>query len=297
VDTIALAGDCKSPREALFTSTLGAPMPPHERIWGRRIYAKAARGGGFIFTAGRTNNVIGAESDAIVRDNLDLPYNVDRPTATCRMILDYLRASLASLGADLSHVVKADVHLSDLRQIASIDRVWREAFTQAPPARIFIPCAFPTTYTSMEIEFIALDPAGPWDKETIGAPGEPPARGHEPLGCRAGPYLFFSGLSASDGREGLAPEARANPAYPFHEQAVRKETEYVAQRISSLMPITKGRLLRRRLMAPTLEGLGIIDEAWRDFFGDVPPTTAFRTPSELPVPATSVQFDLIGWLD
>ena len=50
VDQIALCRSSEYPREALTDSTEGEPMPPHQRIWGKTIYSKATRGGGFIFT-------------------------------------------------------------------------------------------------------------------------------------------------------------------------------------------------------------------------------------------------------
>ncbi|MCA1791950.1 MAG: hypothetical protein LC667_19510, partial [Thioalkalivibrio sp.] len=131
LDVIALRADAK--REALTVSTAGAPMPPHERIWGNVIYSKAVRGGGFIFTSGRTNNVIGAATDSTARGHPDFPYAVDRTTVTCRMILDYLADVLNSFGATLDDTVKAEIHLSDMKQISGIDRVWRELFPQDPP--------------------------------------------------------------------------------------------------------------------------------------------------------------------
>jgi len=291
IDLIAATQSASPAREAFFTSTANAPMPPHQRIWGKRIYAKASRAGGFIFTSGRTNNVIGGQDDSTARGNPDLPYAIDRAEATCRMVINYLRDVLESLGCDVRHVVRAEIHLSDMTQIAGIERVWTEIFPDDPPARIFIPSGFPTTYTTLEIEFIALDPKGPWDRENLSAVGEAPAKGHEPAAVRAGPYVFYSGLSAHDGRNGLAEEARVDPAYPFHENRYQKEANYILARLPSEMSI-----LRRRVMGPDLSCLPAIDAAWLETFGRLPPTTSTRTSEPLPVPSTGFQLDLIGWL-
>ena len=293
VDLICLAGTAG--REALFASSPGAPMPPHERIWGKRIYAKAVRGGGFIFTAGRTNNVIGGADDATARGLRDLPYAEDRAEVTTRMILSYLRESLASFGAGLADVVKAEIHLSDLSQIAGIERVWRQAFPENPPARIFVPAAFPTTYSTIEIEFIARDPAGGLDREQIGETGAAPALGHEPLAVRAGPYLFFSGLAAQDGVAGLATGARVDPAYPFHDSQPRREAVWLLDALAAATGAARIVPLRRRLMAPDLAVLPQIDAVWRDAFGALPPGTDFAAPGVLPVPSTSFQLDLVAW--
>lgn len=297
LDTIALAADSGMPREPLVTSTPGAPMPPHERIWGRRIYSKSVRGGGFIFTSGRTNNVIGSDQDLTAKGIAALPYSQDRAEVTTRMILSYLKDSLASFGADFGHVVKAEIHLGNLDDIAGIDRVWKDAFPDNPPARIFVPTGFPTTYSSIEIEFIAIDPLSQMDREQIGETGIAPARGHEPLAVRAGPYIFFSGLSAQDGLNGLASAAKIDPAYPHHQTQARCETAWLLDEVSRIMGSRKWMPLRRRAMMPDLTWLPHINSEWISHFGLSPPTTDFLIKGGLPIPSTGVQFDLICWAE
>lgn len=288
LDMVAL--DRHAPREALTASTPGAPMPPHERIWGSVIYAKAVRGGGFVFTSGRTNNVIGGATDGTARGHPDFPYAIDRAEATCRMILDYLADVLASFGATLGDSVKAEIHLGDMGQIAAIDRVWREAFPDDPPARIFVPAAFPTTYSTMEIELIVRDPAGPWDREVLGDAAS--RRGHEPDAVRAGPYVFHSGLCASDRVHGLAPDARVDAAFPFHEDPARKEMRVVTDRLRAFGELVP---LRRRVFTPDLNRIAGMDSVWTGEFGPSP-TTCVRVPAPLPIPATSFQIDCVSWV-
>lgn len=296
IDTIGLSGDAE--HDALFTTKPGAPMPPHERIWGQKIYAKAVRGGGFIFTAGRTNNVIGGSDDSTARGLSDLPFAADRAEVTTKMILSYLTQSLSEFGASLRDVVRAEIHLSDMTQLAGLERVWRAAFPDNPPSRIIMPTKFPTTYSTIEIEFIARDPASGLDREQIGALGVAPATGHEPLAVRAGPYMFFSGLSAHDGENGLAPAARINPAYPFHKNQHRQEAEWLVQKLlTTLDSLGFGKItpLRRRIMGTDLAVLPQFNDTWKDAFGQIPPTSGFMTEGPLPVPSTSAQIDLIAW--
>lgn len=298
IDTIGVAPDSTFPREALVTSTPGAPMPPHERIWGKRIYSKSVRGGGFIFTSGRTNNVIGGATDATARGLRDMPHAHDRAEATTRMILDYLSESLASFGATLRDVVKAEIHLSDLNQIAAVERVWREAFPTDPPARIFVPTGFPTTYTTLEIEFIAINPRASLSRRQIGETGRAPALGHEPLAVQAGPYVFFSGLCAHDGRDGLAETARTHPAYPYHHSQPRREAACIVTALDKALDGMTVTPLRMRAFAPRLSVLPHLTAVWRDRFGQMPPLTVCGTgEAGLPVPSTGLLLDLIGWTD
>lgn len=296
IDTIAVMPGSACPREALVASTPGAPMPPHERIWGRKIYSKSVRGGGFIFTSGRTNNVIGGDTDAVARGSRNMPDAVDRAEATTRMILAYLTESLASFGATLRDVVKAEIHLSDLHQIAAVERVWRETFPTDPPARIFVPTGFPTTYTTLEIEFIAIDPRASLPRRQIGAVGQAPALGHEPLAVQAGPYVFFSGLSAQDGVNGLAPGARVDPAYPHHDTQARREAVWVVDALDRAMDAKPLVPVRMRAFGPSLGFLPHLASVWTARFGQMPPLTACRVPEPgLPVPSTGLLLDLVGW--
>ncbi|TFL14999.1 RidA family protein [Pusillimonas caeni] len=294
VDGIALRSASAFAREALTTSTDSAPMPPHQKIWGKTIYSKAVKGGGFIFTSGRTNNVIGGATDSELRGHHDFPYRGDHAETSCRVVLQYLEDVLASFKADFSKVVKAEIHLNDMTQIAAIERVWREIFGDDPPARIFIPATFPTPYTTLEIELVALDPEGPWDREAIALPAQASERVCEPRAIRAGPYVFFSGLCATDYVNGLAPAARVDPALPFHEDPMHKQVDYVAKMLEEACPGAVP--LRCRFMTPELERYGVFLGAWASSMGRIAmPITAFRTPGPLPVPSAAFQLDLVAW--
>ncbi len=85
---------------------------------------------------------------------------------------------LAHFDAGPEHVVKAEIHLDDPRQIAGIEAAWDELFSDDPPARTFIPATFPTRST-IEIEFIAVDPKGPLRREVLQPDGLPDPVGRE----------------------------------------------------------------------------------------------------------------------
>src|SRR5690606_36057757 len=183
-----------------------------------------------------TNNVIGGATDSELRGHHDFPYRGDHAETSCRVVLQYLEDELASFKTDVSSVVKAEIHLNDMTQIAAIERVWQEIFGDDPPARVFIPATFPTPYTTLEIELVALDPEGPWDREAIALPAQASERVCEPRAIRAGPYVFFSGLCATDYVNGLAPAARVDPALPFHEDPMHKQVDYVASVLEEACP-------------------------------------------------------------
>ncbi len=298
IDLVALAGDAAMGREALVSSTPNAPMPPHERIWGHRIYSKAARGGGFIFTSGRTNNVIGAATDSRSLGNPDAPYDLDRGVVATELILDYLADVLGSFGAGPEHVVKAEIHINDPRLIAGLDEVWARRFGAGGPARVIVPADFPTENSVMEIEFIAVDPAGPYRPVVITAPDAPARFAGEPQAVKAGPYLFLSGMLATDYVQGVAPEAQINPAFPYHDSAIKRQVSYIleiVEKICAAAGMGLEHLVRRKAIYRDLSDLGPAESAWRSKLPETIPTTAFRAAHDLPVPGCLVMYDLVGY--
>ncbi|MDD5206573.1 MAG: Rid family hydrolase [Desulfobacterales bacterium] len=299
-DVIALASDSRLTRQAAFTSTTRAPMPPHQRIWNNRIYIKAARGGGFIFTSGRTNNVIGAPTDDKSLEMVDFPYYYDKPKIATEIILDYLKSVLEEEGATFNDVVKAEIHVNDMSNIAGLDEVWQKAFPKDPPARIFVPVTFPNEYAIFEIELIAVDPKSPYKKETVFTNDAPEPLGHEPQAVKAGNFLFFSGQLATDYKNGIAPSAQSDINFPFHSSAVKKQVKYILDNVDAICRAagtSKDQLVRRRAIHENLNEFGQAESVWREVLGNrLPPTTTFQTAGPLPVPGCTIQYDLIAFL-
>ncbi|TFH43387.1 MAG: RidA family protein [Lysobacterales bacterium] len=300
-DAVALVEHAVRDRDALVTSTEKAPMPPHERIWGYRIYSKATRGGGFIFTAGRTNNLISTNPDRRSVGHPDYPYRDDKPVVATELILEYLASILDSYGATWRHVVRAEIHINDAHLIAGIDEVWQRYFVDDPPARVFVPVNYPTDYTVIEIELVALDPDGPFSKETITVPGMQAPLGHEPLAVRAGPLLFLSGQCATDWVNGVAPEARVDPNFPYHASATKNQTRYIlnnVKRICEAGGSSLANIVRRRALYVNLADSGPAEAVWREALEDrVPPTTTLGVLDALPVPGCLMQYDLIAGVE
>ena len=116
---------------------------------------------------------------------------------------------------------------------------------------------------------------------------------------RAGPYLFLSGLMATDYEHGLAHEARVDPNFPYHASPIKREADYVLKSTDAICRAggaSMDNLVRRRAMHVSLDELGAAEASWRDALGDrLPPTTIFQTSTGLPVPDCRVQYDLIAY--
>lgn len=79
--------------------------------------------------------------------------------AQTRQVLLNLRAVLALAGADLSHVVKTTVFLTDMADFAEFNEAYREFFPVDPPARSTVGvAALARPELVVEIEAIAVVP-------------------------------------------------------------------------------------------------------------------------------------------
>jgi reactive intermediate/imine deaminase len=72
-----------------------------------------------------------------------------------RAVLDNARELLDAAGLSLSHVVSARVFLPDLADFDAMNRVYREAFPEAPPARATVGAALTGPGYKVEMTFVA----------------------------------------------------------------------------------------------------------------------------------------------
>ena len=86
-------------------------------------YSQAVRVGNLVFTAGQLgiDPVLGQLRSGI--------------SAQTRQALANLRAVLEEAGSSLSQVVKTTIFLQDMADFATVNRIYGNAFTDAPPAR------------------------------------------------------------------------------------------------------------------------------------------------------------------
>lgn len=89
-------------------------------------YRRARRSGNLVFTAGQ----VPRDSDRNV-----VGENIEDQTV---VVMDNLKAALASVGANLADVVKVTVHLQDLKDVLRFNQVYADYFSENPPVRTVV---------------------------------------------------------------------------------------------------------------------------------------------------------------
>jgi 2-iminobutanoate/2-iminopropanoate deaminase len=156
-------------------------------------YSYAIRSGDLLFLSGllarngRDNSVI----------------NGDVAVQT-KAVIDNAKDLLEAAGLALPHVVSARVFLTDLADFQEMNRVYREQFPDAPPARATVGARLTAPPYKVEMTFIAF--AG----QRRAVDGEGPKNPNLSAAVVAGDLVFASGMLAPDDQLGdPAVETRA----------------------------------------------------------------------------------------
>jgi reactive intermediate/imine deaminase len=107
-----------------------------------------------------------------------------------RAVLDNARELVEAAGLSLSHVVSARVFLPDLADFEAMNRVYREYFPEAPPARATVGAALTAPTYKVEMTFVAS--AG--SRRVV--PGQGTPNPNLSAAVVAGDLAFLSGLLA-----------------------------------------------------------------------------------------------------
>ncbi len=205
--------------------------------------------------------------------------------------------ALEGAGASLADVVKAQVYLSDNRDIPAVSQVWRRHFGDSVPATTFVQTmnpGFAIADARCEINLIALRAGSRLTRKAIA--GElPPMCDGFPSAVRAGDLVFFSGLIAADA-EGLVHAARVDPRQPYYGSSIEAQMECLideAARICEAAGTSLENLVRIQQFHTDLSELYPACRVWqRRLPGRPLPIAAAQVPGPFAVPGCTVQLDL-----
>src|SRR5262249_41294960 len=183
-------------------------------------YQFGSRVGPLMFFAGVVAAV--PEQGKIVHGLRDLPDSIrlrepsvspaarafDGPIrAQTAFVYDLFGRFLREQGVRFEDLVKLNIYLRDVRDTAVVEQVAAELAPTANPAvALYGVEGLATRYFLVEIEGIAADPAGSWDKQTLAAleDDDDPIlpQGRHALATRVGPFVFTSTLTSYLARTG-----------------------------------------------------------------------------------------------
>ncbi len=108
-------------------------------------YSQAIRAGNFLFLSGQLP--LDPKTGAIVGEDIE---------AQTHQVISNIKAVLATAGLSLYDVVKTTVFLKDIQHFGEMNGVYKEFFTQDPPARSTVQVANLPMNALVEIESVAI---------------------------------------------------------------------------------------------------------------------------------------------
>jgi enamine deaminase RidA (YjgF/YER057c/UK114 family) len=264
-------------------------------------YSAALRAASFVFVAGvMASAKPGEEARRGLAAKAVMPEGSEWKGEPIKLETEYvikekITPALALASCTLDDVVKAQIYLRNVDDVAAFNAVWNRHFAASPPATTIVTTADPgfgLTDARIEINIIARATSAV-TKTAIECDVDPPYQQHVSA-VRAGDFLFLSGLMAADAN-GLLPEAAKDPRQPHFHSGAQAQAEAIlrrAQTICRAAGTTLDNVVRIQQFHTDLADFYPTYAAWQNALpGRALPISAIGIPA-LPVPGCTVLMDL-----
>jgi len=256
-------------------------------------YTEAFAVGDLVFAAGQVPSDFKNGVALEARKREGFPYYGSDIKLQTRYVMENLKKTFEASGSSLDDVVKAQVFLMDLDDFNGFDEVWREYFKTPPPRTTIGTTGLLVADILVEIDLIGVK-SGVERKAIKSSNPQPLANYTEAF--VAGGLVFAAGQLASDFQAGVAPEARVDPAFPYYNSSIKKQTRYILEHLKTTFEAAGSSLdhvVKAQVFLTDLNEFCAFDEVWREFFKTPPPRTTVGTTGLL-IEGTLIEIDLIG---
>ena len=262
-------------------------------------YSEAYRVGNLVFAAGQLASDFETGVPADASTNQAFPFYGSEIKAQTRYILDNLINTFEAAGSSFENIVKAQVFMTDLRDFNAFDEVWKEYFGANIPAR--------TTVGTTELlgagpaQLIEIDLIGHTNDighDIIDSPAPSPLANYTEA-IRVGNLVFAAGQLANDFVNGVPPEAKVDPNFPYYGSNIKLQTRYILDNMATTFESADASLenvVKAQVFLANMADFNAFDEVWREYFGDQPPPRTTIGTTELlgSGPEQLLEIDLIA---
>ena len=219
--------------------------------------------------------------------------------AVCRALGDILEDA----GSSLDLTLKAEVYLVDASDFYEFKLAWKEAFPEAPPARLTAVCGDDHIIPDVRLSLVAValhgDAADRREVINIDSVPDPMDAEWCPQAVKAAPFVFMSGYPATDFETGIP--AKTNPVAPFYASDTELQAHYMFQNWGKVLEAAGSDLtqcVKTHAYEIDLHNFHDLDGVWDEYMGHQagtsPPTRASMAMPDLLVPGaifiTNAQF-------
>ncbi len=274
------------------------PRVKHEVITGKKTptpmahYSQGVLIGDTLYAAGQIASDYRTGVPPEARQDPAFPYYGSNIQKQARYVLENLKSVFEAAGMQLADVVKSQVFLTDLNDFYYFDQVWKEFFPSPPPRTTVQVSGLLVPGCRVEIDLWGVHRKV--KREVVSGKSTPTPMAHYCQGILAGETLYAAGQIASDYENGVPPEARQDPAFPYYGSNIQKQTRYVLENLTSVFEAAGCSfkdVVKSQVFLTDLDDFYYFDQVWKEFFPSPPPRTTVQV-SALLVPGCRVEIDL-----
>lgn len=284
-------------KEALFPPELPRP---------RVAYSPAVKAGPFVFVSGQLASDLNTGTPPEATINPRFPHHGSEIERQVRYIGGNVELCLKAGGARLEHVVHLTNYLVDAADQPGATRALQQCFGGTPPpSSTIVVDELPIPGCRSEIDLVALVPGAGERIDVIDPPALPPARpagldgpSLHHHGLRCGPWLFTSGVLATDYAQGIAAEAKTTDTFPYYGENGRLQTAYILERLAAILAAGGASLadvVKAEVYLTDLKDFFRMDEVWKEYFPHEPPARTTAPVRDLGIPGARIAINLIAF--
>jgi enamine deaminase RidA (YjgF/YER057c/UK114 family) len=262
-------------------------------------YSIGIETGPWLFTAGfiATDFKSGLHPDARVSEHVwygnQIAQEVDN-------VLGQLEVAVEAGNARWEDTVKAVLYVTPwaMRNLPSIEEVWRRHWPEDPPARAIVPVSgVGMRPLNIEVNLIVARPDQGGERQVVATDRARPALGHAPQAIRSGPLLFLSSQLGADERGAPVGTEAGDRAFPFLHRSVKEQIRIIQENANAICAAAGTSLdqaVKANLVFDDFGGVAAALPVWAQGFGNGYPASGFfeAPPGTRQIPGCHVTADL-----
>jgi len=193
-----------------------------------------------------------------------------------------LGATLEAGGSSLDHSITLSTYFPDLDDLPGHMNVRRRYPGLAQLPSTAIQCGLVRPTATIEIDLMAWRPGHGATRELITTDAVPRPSEPSAQAVRAGPFVFLSGVMATDFKSGIPAPARVPEGLPHFGSAIKRQTAWVLEAIARVLEVAGSSLdqiVSTRVVLTEVTDFQAFDEAWREYLGrSLPARTVINAP-------------------
>lgn len=253
-------------------------------------YSSCIRSGNLVFTSG----ALATDYRTGLAPEADLPYLGSTIKHQARVVFRAINKLVTAADSSLENIVKLDEYLNNWDDgplyFEGRNQELPQGSQTAASAVVVNPFIIPSC--NLEVDAVAFTKSSGYRKEVVWTREVP--QGPDSQAVKAGPWVFLSGLMATDYEGGVAPEAQVN-RNNWYGSEIKAQTRYVLKNLVKILEEAGSSLeqvIKARVDLVDLKDFTGFEEAWKEYFPKFQPARIVVKVNQLGVLGCRLQLNI-----